>query len=121
MSPYGTCASDYDCYKGKQICANKQMINWRCENGACSELPKENVQCCSNSDCRADQVCQGSTCIGGSGSTEPLNQTAKGPIKEAAKIIDNSNNNILIYVLIIATAMIIGFIIHAIILNGKKK
>jgi len=70
-----TCISDYNCpAQGGATCQNRVLSGYHCKNkdsngvGLCVKSSGSNVECCLNSDCNRDMVCDLSThrCKGGS-------------------------------------------------------
>ena len=110
------CISDMECAgQGNNICQNKQILSYQCIDNSCQKSSEiGSVECCSDSDCASDQVCDTRLykCAGGSPYGAPINLLSQTPTRE-----DNTS----LYIIIIAGAIILGFIILAIILGARKK
>jgi hypothetical protein len=136
------CMSDVQCAgQGQDICQNKQIHSYHCIDNSC-QISSEigSVECCTQADCPTDQTCQNYACVGGAkqvgctlNSDCGNNQICDTLLYKCVDVNPgqvipadatgndySSKSNSLIYVLIIAGAIVIGFIILAVILSRKK-
>jgi len=110
------CMSDIECPgQGNNICQSKQLSHYSCIDNSCQKSTETGtVECCSSYDCASDQTCDTRSykCVGGSPYNQPLTQINQP---------SSNQDNTLTYVLVIAGAIIIGFIILAIVLSRRNK
>ncbi len=108
-----SCLSDIECPGQGQITCQSEddsfvETEWSCIDSNCVEKFVGIVECCPLSlGCAPDQMCQDSECVGGS-ATLLIDPTTNR---------QTNSNSILLGAVIIAIALIIGFII----LTKKKK
>jgi hypothetical protein len=58
------CTSSISCPgAGLTSCQNKQSSAWSCNSGFCEKGSNTVVDCCSNSDCSANNICQNNKCL----------------------------------------------------------
>jgi cysteine-rich repeat protein len=90
-----TCISDYNCpNQGGVTCQNKLLSGYHCTDkdsnnvGICKKESSTSVECCINSDCNRDMVCDTSTHTCKGGSSFPV---CGNKIKEVGEECDDGN------------------------------
>ena len=139
-----SCMSDINCpEQGNSICqsnnSHRYTESWSCINGECKSNINSVVDCCTNNDCAKDQVCdtKSGTCKGGSPyygctsdadcnglhcdfSTHQCGEMPPPIIGHESDTGNSKNYNNLIIIIILALAIIIGFILLGLIIKKRK-